>query len=405
MIASVCIPACLRGFATSLPPGQAFDITLAGGLVERITPVQTAPQGILLSALVDSHVHIDKTFTIEEVGAVNGDLFAAIDRMAAHRAGWTAEKIRARMERALLEAWRHGTRAMRTHIDWSEADTVPLAWGIAQTLRHAWQGKVELQFVSLTPLDVFADAAAGQAIASVVQRSGGILGAFIYRNADLEAKLDALFSLAVQYGLDIDLHVDEGLDVEACGLHTVAQLTQKFGWQGRVVCGHVCSLSVQPDAQALATLALCAQADVHIVSLPTTNLYLQGAWNRTPIERGITRLMEAAAHGIRPSLATDNVADAFYPYGCYDLVEAFQLGVQMAHLPAPLGWLDTITRSPARALRLAWDGTIAEGCPADLVLLQAKNGYELLSPAGRQRTVIRAGQVLDFGQKTPPIPF
>ena len=393
-LTSVSIPPCLRGFETSALPGQAFDITLTDGLIERITPVHTAPQGILLSALVDSHVHIDKTYTIEEVGAVNGDLFAAIDRMAAHRAGWTAEKIQSRMERALLEAWRHGTRAVRTHIDWSEADTVPLAWGIAQTLRQTWQGKVALQFVSLTPLDVFADSVAGESIANVVQRTGGILGAFVYRNADLEAKLRSLFSLAVQYDLDMDLHVDEGLDVDACGLHTVARLTQEFGWQGRVVCGHVCSLSVQPDAQALATLALCAQAQVHIVSLPTTNLYLQGAWHRTPIERGITRLIEAAANGIRPCLATDNVADAFYPYGCYDLMEAFQLGVQMAHLPSPLDWLDSITLSPARALRLAWDGKVTEGCPADLVLLQAKNGYELLSPAGRQRTVIRAGQLL-----------
>jgi len=47
------------------------------------------------------------------------------------------------------------------------------------------------------------------------------------------------------------------------------------------------------------TLALCAGAGLHLVALPTTNLYLQGAWDRTPVQRGITRIREAAARGGR----------------------------------------------------------------------------------------------------------
>jgi cytosine deaminase len=103
---------------------------------------------------------------------------------------------------------------------------------------------------------------------------------------------------------------------------------------------------------------------------------------------------EAAAAGIRPCLASDNVADAFYPYGSYDLVETFALGVQLAHLAPALDWVDTITTSPARAMGLAWDGRIGAGCPADLVLLDARTEFELLMPAGRRRTVIRQGQPL-----------
>lgn len=72
------------------------------------------------------------------------------------------------------------------------------------------------------------------------------------------------------------------------------------------------------------------------------------------------------------SLATDNVQDAFYPYGSYDLLETFGLGVQMAHL--------------------------APGCPADLVLLAATDEHELIGPRGRQRIVIRAGRILEQTQ-------
>ena len=35
------------------------------------------------------------------------------------------------------------------------------------------------------------------------------------------------------------------------------------------------------------------------------------------------------------------------------------------------------------------------GCPADLVLLAARDEYELLDARGRRRTVIRAGRMLE----------
>jgi len=386
------IPPRLRAFDAGA--AEVFDVVLAGERVASIAPSQRTARGTLLSGLVDAHAHIDKNYTVRDVGAAEGNLFAAIGRMAAHRASWTAEGLRARMQRALDEAWRSGTRALRTHLDWGEADA-PTSLAVFERLRDAWRGRIELQFVALTPLDVFADAKAGERIARTVKRAGGVLGAFVYRNDGIVHKLGRAFDLAQEQGLALDFHVDEGLDPEATGLRTIAQIAIARGLHGRVTCGHACSLSVQDEAFANDTLALCAQAGIHLISLPTTNLYLQGAWDGTPLQRGITRIREAAARGIRASLATDNVQDAFYPYGGYDLVETFGLGVQMAHLSPAIDWLDAITVSPAKALRLAWDGRIAPDCPADLVLLAATDEYELLDPRGRQRTVIRAGRILE----------
>lgn len=390
------VPRALCAFDTG--GAQVFDLTLAGGRVAAIRPSAEPARGLLISAPVEAHAHIDKNYTATDTGGAQGDLFSAIARMETHRAGWQAADIRQRMERALQEAWRFGTRALRTHLDWGRGAPPP-SLPVLQELRAQWRGRIELQFVSLTPLDVFADAEAGAQIAQEVRRAGGVLGAFVYRNADLTAKLERVFELAVRHGLTLDFHVDEGLDVEAQGLHPIAQLTLAHGLQGRVVCGHACSLSVQPEAQAQATLALCARAGVHLVALPSTNLYLQGAWDRTPVQRGITRLREARAAGVGVSLATDNVQDAFYPYGGYDLMDAFALGTQAAHLAPALDWIDTITTQPAQALQLAWDGRLKEGCPADLLCLSARNEYELIGPRTRTRQVFRAGQLL---QETHP---
>lgn len=389
---AVWIPRTLLGI--DVPANSAFDLEIVGRRVQAMKLSTNAARRILLSGLVDAHTHIDKNYTVREVGAARGNLFDAIQRMKLHHAAWTSDAFFSRMERALTEAWRSGTRALRTHLDWPTVQA-PASLQAFERLRDEWAGRIELQFVSLTSLDMFADHAASESIAREVARARGILGAFVYRNENIADKLDRVFDLAEKYGLSLDFHVDEGLDAAATGLHTIAKMAILRHFPGRVVCGHACSLSMQDEASAHETLALCAQADIHLVALPTTNLYLQGAWDRTPIERGITRIREAAARGVRASLATDNVQDAFYPFGGYDLLETFGLGVQMAHLTPAIEWLDAITLSPARAMGLAWDGRIAPGCPADLVLLEAADEHELMDRRGRRRTVIRAGEILE----------
>ena len=404
LLENVIIPACVRGFTSS---ANHFEIDIQNGAVAHIKHARAAPDsvaiGILLPCLADAHVHIDKTYVVDEVGAADGDLFKAINLMSQHREKWTTQAISERMQRAIEDAYKHGTRAMRTHLDWPEA-SAPKSLAKFEALRNAWRGRVALQCVALISLDFFEDAQVGLEIAQVLARvnascdkslgEAALLGAFVYRNADMRAKLQRVFGLAKSHDLHLDFHVDEGLDVDACGLRVIAELTIANHYQGKVTCGHACSLSIQPFPDALDTLKLCAKAGIFLITLPSTNLYLQGAWDTTPVERGITRLKEAVTQGLQSSIATDNVADGFYPYGSYDLMDTYALGVQAAHLSPADAWLSTITTSPAAAMGLPWDGRIKVGCPADFVLLNAKSAYELISPAGRQRRVIRAGQFL-----------
>jgi cytosine/creatinine deaminase len=402
------IPRSVRGFEAA---ADVFEITLEGlendknGQNRRLPGIKSivlatnnvANQSIpmLLPACVDLHVHIDKTFVVHEVGAAEGDLFAAIERMAQHRNSWSEEHIRIRMERALQEAYAGGSRALRTHLDWMGKDA-PKSLKVFEHLRNQWRGKLTLQCVSLTPLDFFDHAFDSEDLALEVATANNtcdkargeaaLIGAFVYRNEQIYDKLQRVFDLAIKNGLDLDFHVDEGLDADARGLKAIAELAIKNQMQGRVTCGHACSLAMQSDEDALATLKLCAQAGIHLVSLPSTNLYLQGAWHRTPVERGLTRLREARQAGLSVSLATDNVADGFYPYGSYNLLTAWLLGVQAGHLSEPLDWLSSITSAPSKAMRLPWDGLIREGCLAhELLIVQATDARDLMNGPKIQR--------------------
>lgn len=403
-LSSVLIPNNLRGFASD---ARAFDLTITGAKITAIEPsVVQQSSGTLIPCTVDLHTHIDKTFVVHETGAANGNLFTAIEQMGLHRATWTESALYERMAKALTQAYRSGARAMRTHIDWVSKDT-PIALKVFERIRNEWRGKITLQCVSLVPLDLFDNAFDSEDIGLSVgvadqccDRSLGeqvLLGAFVYRNERIYDKLQRVFDLALRNGVGIDFHVDEGLDNDARGLHAIAELTIKNNMQGFVTCGHACSLAVQAIAQANNTLQLCAKAGIHLVALPTTNLYLQGAWDRTPVERGITRICEAQMAGVNTSMATDNVADSFYPYGSYDLIDTFGLGIQVAHLHPADQWLSTITTNPANAMRLPWDGKIQVGCPADLIVLPANCAWDLLSPDSRniaKRKVIRNGKLI-----------
>ena len=400
-----------EAFTPSRSVNGCFDLAIVRGRVSLVVtsgtkvsrddlanaPSVNAHGGLLLPGFVDVHTHIDKTYVVDEVGSTEGDLFAAIERMALHRDGWTEEQIAARMERALCEAYTSGTRALRTHLDWMQAEEPP-ALRVFEAMRRKWSSRMTLQAVSLTPLDSLAEGDTAQRIARRVRGADAVLGAFVYRNTDLPTKLATVFRAATDHGLLLDFHVDEGLDAGAKGLAEIARLTTAFGMQERVLCGHACSLSRQPRDVALRTLQACAEADIQLVSLPTTNAYLQGAWDATPMERGITLVNEARVAGVDVSFATDNVADGFYPMGGYDLIDTFDKAALLAHLRAPATWLDTISSLPARAMHLPWQGLIVNDCPADLVLFEATTLPDLLSPRGKAlqaRRVIRDGQFLE----------
>lgn len=402
-INNVRIPRSVRGFDSTAQDTDGFDILIENQAIALIKPAHIAPDLIvnsvrmLLPAFVDVHLHIDKTFVVDEVGAAEGDLFAAIERMAQHRDGWSAEQIESRMQRALNEAYANGCRGLRTHLDWMGKDA-PKSLAVFEKLRDQWRDKLTLQCVSLTPLDFFdtenssihqsafdsedlaLEVATANNTCDKARGEAALLGAFVYRNERIYDKLQRVFDLAIKNGLDLDFHVDEGLDADARGLRAIAELTIKNDMQGRVTCSHACSLAMQSDEDAVSTLKLCAQAGIHLVALPATNLYLQGSWNRTPVERGLTRLREARELGVNCCIATDNVADGFYPYGSYNPLASYALGVQIGHLSQPLDWLSSITSAPSQAMHLPWDGLIRQGCSAhDVLLVQAGDARDLMN--------------------------
>lgn len=377
--------------------GATVALEIAGAKIARIEPVSGPAQWQALPLPVDPHVHLDKTFLWPRAKPAAPGLFPAIEATLADRAGWTPEDIRTRAGRALVELAGAGTRAVRSHVDWVEP-AVPLAWDVLGEM--AVDAPVTLQRAPLLPVNLLGDPDQGPPIAAHVAATGsGVLGAILYRDAGYRELVARIFRQAAEHGLRLDFHVDEGLEPEAQGLDEIIRLTAQYGMEGRVLCGHACSLSVRPEAEVARVLDAMARAGVALCVLPATNLWLQdGLPGRTPRLRGLASLHEARAAGVSVMFGADNVSDAFYPFGSYDPLETLRLACTAAHLD-PADWLDAITTAPARALGLTAPAIIP-GAPAEILLVEGSDWHGALRGPARRR-IIRQGAEARIQESVP----
>jgi cytosine deaminase len=293
--------------------------------------------------LVDLHTHLDKAHTIKRSPNPDGTFNSARLAATADRPLRSHADIVTRMDFGLRTAYAHGVAAIRSHLD-TYPDNAETTWAAAAEMAARWADRITLQLVSLCPIDLLQDAF-GDRVAAIVAAAGGVLGGVTRSSlgpqpipeADLTVMLDRLFTLAARHDLDVDLHVDESGDPNANTLPHVARAALRHGYAGRVTCGHCCSLAVQPEAQALATLDLLAEARIAIVTLPTVNMYLQDRVpGRTPRWRGVTLVREMRQREIAVAAAGDNCRDSFYAYGDHDMVDTFRQAVRVLHLDHPI---------------------------------------------------------------------
>ncbi|MHB2170215.1 cytosine deaminase [Alsobacter sp. R-9] len=370
-----------------VPPGEG-----AAGL-----PAIDLDRGMAWPGFVDAHTHLDKGHIWPRAANPDGSFMGALTTVMADReTNWSAADVTARMDFGLRCAYAHGTVAIRTHID-SRIGQTGVSFPVFAAMREKWAGKVALQASPLFGIELALDEAhMADVVANVSAHGSGILGAVTYGVPQLKDGLALLFRTAAARGWDLDFHVDETLDPGATSLRLIAETALAHAFEGRILVGHCCSLSVHAEDEAARTMDLVARAGIAVVSLPMCNMYLQSrAAGVTPRRRGVTLLHEMKARGVTVMVASDNTRDPFYAYGDLDLLEVYREATRIAHFDHPVAdWPGAVTSAPAAALGID-RGRIRVGEAADLVLFRARNWTELLSRPQSDRTVLRHGKAID----------
>ena len=371
---------------------------------EPITPaLDAAPSWLVLPRLVDPHVHLDKAFTWRSHPNPSGTYAGAMAANLEEHTSRTRADVCARGERALQMACTHGLRAMRSHID-SLGPGADASWDALTDLKQRWLGVVDLQLVALVPIDAW-ESAEGESLARRVAACGGLLGGVVvppWDGADVRRALMALLRLAERTGCAVDLHIDESDSRPAEGVRHLLAALDQVPVSVPITCSHASSLGLLPG-DALARLATAmAERHLDVVALPRTNGWLLARNpGETPVLRPLAPIRQLQQGGVRVAVGGDNVADPWFPGGCFDPLDLLSSSLPLAQL-APwqrLG-LAPFTTAAAAVMHLPWDGMIAAGAPADLLMLRARDWSEALMGPAERRVLIR-GQWLTSATARP----
>ncbi|MCL6576522.1 amidohydrolase family protein [Kyrpidia sp.] len=357
---------------------------------------------IMLPGLVDSHMHLDKAFSLPKVPNESGTLVEAVRNYRAMSPSFTLEEIKARMYRAALQALSYGTTHIRTHVDFN------VAAGQDTALRNV-QAAIEVK-ESLAPyltIEVFPmcpyewTRREVELVEEAIQMGVDGLGGAPHLSSTPEEDIDHIFHLAAKHDLPIDLHTDESDDPQVRTVAYIAKKTEETDYQGRVVVDHLCSLSAMDDVVAGQLIEGMVEARLGAVTLPGANMYLQGRSDRGLVRRGVTRVRELLAAGIPVATASDNIHDPFHPFGRGDLLVIALLTAYATHmgsLSEQLTLLKMITDVPASLIGSEEYG-IACGRPANFVILDVCRPEDVLVKLPEGRWVYGAGRWISVSQK------
>jgi cytosine/adenosine deaminase-related metal-dependent hydrolase len=382
--------------ADALIDGVPADIGLDAGRIARIAPPGTLAGGVTLAlegalvlpGLVDGHIHLDKTHLglpwrphIPD-GTVAGRIAA---EKAERRA--IAEPMALRARRLVEHVAARGTTALRTHVD---VDTEVGLSGLDAllALRTDVAHLLDIQIVAFPQSGVVTHPGAASLLEEAVRAGADVVGGLDPAgiDQDIEGQLAIVFGIAERRGVPVDIHLHDGGELGAHELRRIAAMTKALGMGGRVAVSHAYALAAIEDGTLARTAAALAEAGVAVMT-------------NGPGPEPIMPVKRLVAEGVTVFVGSDNIRDAWSPYGNGDMLDRARLvGYRAALLTDAelrLG-LSLVTQAPAGVMGRE-GGAIVEGAPADLVVVRAAHVPEAVATAPAREMVIKAGKVVAKG--------
>ncbi|WP_043841960.1 amidohydrolase family protein [Amycolatopsis taiwanensis] len=394
----------LRGGRRS--DGTAADFRVSDGVVVEVgtlspragEPVTELDGRLVLPAFAEPHVHLDKAFTASRVVNATGNLGGAMASYAHLAANGKRGDIQARARRALGLFVAAGVTAVRAQIGAGPLSGVSAIEALAE-LRSSVADYVDLQIVAHAAVPPGGPAAHRALLLRALDAGADHLGGNPFLEEDPQRAFQTCLQVATERGCELDLHVDESFD--SLTFDQVVAGAHESGV--RIVAAHCVSLSRLPLGQLRELAASAAAAGVSVVTLPMTNLFLQGREQESAKPRGLTAISPLRAAGVLVAAGSDNVQDPFNPVGRCDPLEIASLLVTAGH--QTVADAVTMVGPDARQVLSHASDFPAIGSPADLVAIAAADLGDAVAGAPADRLVWRRGRLVARTSTTAEIPF
>lgn len=376
----------------ALADGSRVDVTIEHGRIATVTPAATVPEAgahdlsgyLLLPAPAEPHAHLDKALSWDAIRSPLGDLRAAIAAWRGYAETMTVADAAARARTQILRMLRHGTTAIRTHVDVLLGDEPLRGIQALVSVREELSALVDIEIVALAGPDV-----PTAHLEAALDAGADAVGGASHLADDPIADLHRLLDVAERRGVPVDVHTDEGL-AAAVTLDAYARRTR--GWSQNRSAGHCVRLGTLDEPRRDEVIAEVVAADIGIIANPITNLSLQGWGVPVATPRGIAPARALLAAGARFAAGADNVRDPFNPLGRGDALETAMLLVVAAHLTADEAYA-AVSTGARQVMGLPAAGVVA-GARADLLAVRAGSLVQAIAEAPADRRVIRGGRLV-----------
>lgn len=382
-----------------------LDVEIAGGKIERIGPAGQsqastatvdAAGGLVTEGFTNAHLHLDKVFTLAQVGeealrhyqgAGMGKASQAIDAAAEVKRSQDADQMLELAKKSLAMAAYYGTTHVRAMADVdSKAGTRGVE--VLCAARDEFAGVVDVQVVAFPQDGIVREDGALGLMRQAMEMGADVVGGIPwieYTNAAMSEHIHAAVDLAVEFDADISMLLDDAGDPELRTLETMAQAAIDRGWHGRALAHHCRAMHLYSDSYFGRLVEVLREAGVSVVSDPHTG----------PLHARVGELMDA---GINVILGQDDISDAYYAFGRNNMMEVAFLGCHLLWMMTDDGQeklYDAVTVNGAVGMNVP--GYLLEsGNPANLVVHAPGTLTEVLRFQAPPKAVVSHGRLVDL---------
>ena len=391
-----------------LSNGSHVDLYLNEGAIEKVNAYDStsaldaadidAKGQLLLPALAEPHAHLDKAFLAERIHNPTGDLMGAINAVHAHAHTLTFDDIVERASRAIKIYIKNGVTRIRTHADTFDGSTLQVR--ALRQVANNFHDECDIEICALIQWPLTGKKGEPSRILAERARADGadLIGGCPHLDDDPSGANKVFLALAKDLDCNLDLHVDETLNAEMLSLRDLAKRVIAKAPKFSVTASHCVSLGMQTKKVQKQVAQLLSEANIAVVTLPQTNLYLQGREYQSAMPRALTALSALRQAGVTVIAGGDNLQDPFNPMGRADPLEAAALLVSAGHyFPEDAYWA---VSSKVHECLAKDPPFLTVGSPAHFILTPATSIREFIAFANQPRSVYRNGILIHDTSET-----
>jgi cytosine deaminase len=393
---------------------EPVDLVVADGTIQAVVPAGegTPPDpsarvidagGMLVAPpYVEPHVHLDSVLTAGEPRwNASGTLWEGIACWSERKPMLTRDDVVSRVRQVLRWQVANGVLFVRSHVDVTDPSLTALRALVE--VREAVRDVLTLQLVAFPQEGVVSFPDGEKLLAEAVRLGVDAVGAIPHYEDTREdgvRSVQVAVDLAARHGLRVDAHCDEIDDEQSRFVEVLATQASRTGLRDRVTASHTTAMGSYNPAYADKLRRILSRSGINLVCNPMVNLHLQGRFDGYPKRRGLTQVKELLAAGINVAFGHDDVMDPWFPLGTADPCQVALVGALATQMTAPAEVGEcyrAVTDRAAAVLGVADRYGPGAGRPASFLLLDARDGFDVVRRQVRPRFVVSRGRVVAEG--------